>query len=33
MPIIHVNADDIDACRTAVRLAMAYRARSSGTTS
>ena len=25
-PIIHVNADDADACMTAVRLAMAYRA-------
>ena len=25
MPIVHVNADDIDACRTAVRLATAYR--------
>ena len=27
VPIIHVNADDVDACRAAVRLAMAYRAR------
>ena len=25
-PIIHVNADDVEACLTAVRLAMAYRA-------
>jgi 2-oxoglutarate dehydrogenase E1 component len=25
IPIIHVNADDVDACMTAVRLAMAYR--------
>jgi 2-oxoglutarate dehydrogenase E1 component len=27
VPVIHVNADDIDACRAAIRLAMAYRAR------
>ena len=27
VPIIHVNADDVDACRAAVRLAMAYRTR------
>ncbi len=27
IPIIHVNADDVDACRAAIRLAMAYRAR------
>ena len=27
VPIIHVNADDVDACRAAVRLAMAYRSR------
>ncbi len=27
IPIIHVNADDLDACRAAIRLAMAYRAR------
>lgn len=27
VPIIHVNADDVDACRAAVRLAMAFRAR------
>ena len=25
MPIIHVNADDVEACISAVRLAMAYR--------
>ncbi len=27
VPIIHVNADDMDACRAAIRLAMAYRVR------
>ncbi len=27
VPIIHVNADDLDACRAAIRLAMAYRVR------
>ncbi|MFM7246718.1 MAG: thiamine pyrophosphate-dependent enzyme [Actinomycetota bacterium] len=27
VPIIHVNADDVDACRAAIRLAMAYRSR------
>ena len=27
IPIVHVNADDVDACVSAVRLAMAYRAR------
>ncbi len=27
IPIIHVNADDIEACRTATRLAMAFRER------
>ena len=27
VPIIHVNADDVDACRSAIRLAMAYRGR------
>ena len=27
VPVIHVNADDVDACRAAVRLAMAYRQR------
>jgi 2-oxoglutarate dehydrogenase E1 component len=27
IPVIHVNADSIDACRAAIRLAMAYRAR------
>ncbi len=27
VPIIHVNADDVEACVSAVRLAMAYRAR------
>ncbi|MBM3681502.1 MAG: 2-oxoglutarate dehydrogenase E1 component [Actinobacteria bacterium] len=27
VPIIHVNADDVDACRAAIRLAMAYRGR------
>ena len=27
VPIIHVNADDIEACRTAARLAMAFRER------
>ena len=27
VPIIHVNADDVEACSAAVRLAMAYRER------
>ena len=27
VPVIHVNADEVDACRAAVRLAMAYRHR------
>jgi 2-oxoglutarate dehydrogenase E1 component len=27
IPVIHVNADSVDACRAAIRLAMAYRAR------
>jgi 2-oxoglutarate dehydrogenase E1 component len=27
VPVIHVNADDVDACRAAIRLAMAYRSR------
>src|SRR5262249_57447454 len=27
VPIIHVNADDVEACTSAVRLAMAYRER------
>ena len=27
VPIIHVNADDVEACMSAVRLAMAYRER------
>ena len=27
IPIIHVNADDVEACRAAIRLAMAYRTR------
>ena len=27
VPIVHVNADDVEACSAAVRLAMAYRER------